>query len=43
MVASAVSSKMIEAMAVAEGFNFTQCLTGSYLTARLGSQLITGS
>ncbi|KAN0123437.1 hypothetical protein V8E52_002769 [Russula decolorans] len=28
MVASAVSSKMIEAMAVAEGFNFTECLTG---------------
>ena len=43
MVASAVSSKMIEAMAVAEGFNFTQCLTGSYSTAWLGSQLITGS
>ena len=29
MVASTVSSKMIEAMAAAEGFNFTECLTGS--------------
>ncbi|KAI0284001.1 hypothetical protein BGY98DRAFT_949931 [Russula aff. rugulosa BPL654] len=28
MVASTVSSKTIEAMAVAEGFNFTECLTG---------------
>jgi len=30
MVASTVSSKMIEAMAAAEGFKFTECLTGSY-------------
>jgi phosphomannomutase len=29
MVASAVSSKMIEAMAAAEGFKFAECLTGS--------------
>jgi phosphomannomutase len=28
MVASTVSSKMIEAMAEAEGFKFAQCLTG---------------
>ena len=28
MVASTVSSKMIEAMATAEGFKFTDCLTG---------------
>lgn len=28
MVASAVSSKMIEAMASAEGFKFAECLTG---------------
>lgn len=28
MVASAVSSKMIEAMAKVEGFKFAQCLTG---------------
>ncbi|KAI0269854.1 hypothetical protein BC834DRAFT_574038 [Gloeopeniophorella convolvens] len=28
MVASTVSSKMIEAMAVAEGFKFVECLTG---------------
>ena len=28
MVASAVSSKMIEAMAVKEGFKFEECLTG---------------
>ncbi|KAH9969618.1 hypothetical protein BC827DRAFT_1257499 [Russula dissimulans] len=28
MVASTVSSKMIEAMAAAEGFKFTECLTG---------------
>jgi phosphomannomutase len=28
MVASTVSSKLIEAMAAAEGFNFTECLTG---------------
>ena len=27
---------MIEAMAVAEGFNFTECLTGSYPSTRLG-------
>ena len=30
MVASTVSSKMIEAMAATEGFNFAECLTGSY-------------
>lgn len=29
MVASTVSSKMIEAMAATEGFKFTECLTGS--------------
>ena len=29
MVASTVSSKMIEAMAAKEGFKFTECLTGS--------------
>jgi hypothetical protein len=28
MVASTVSSKMIEAMATAEGFKFVECLTG---------------
>lgn len=28
MVASTVSSKMIEAMAVVEGFKFVECLTG---------------
>lgn len=28
MVASTVSSKMAEAMAAVEGFNFTECLTG---------------
>ncbi len=28
MVASTVSSKMIEAMAHAEGFKFAECLTG---------------
>ncbi|KAH9065396.1 hypothetical protein EDB87DRAFT_1555578 [Lactarius vividus] len=28
MVASAVSSKMVEAMAAVEGFKFTECLTG---------------
>jgi len=28
MVASTVSSKMIEAMAAAEGFKFVECLTG---------------
>lgn len=32
MIASAVSSKIIEAMAAAEGFNFTECLTGLYLS-----------
>jgi phosphomannomutase len=29
MVASTVSSKMIEAIAAAEGFKFVECLTGS--------------
>jgi hypothetical protein len=33
MVASTVSSKMIEAMAAAEEFKFTECLTGLYLSA----------
>jgi phosphomannomutase len=28
MVASTVSSKMVEAMAKAEGFHFAECLTG---------------
>ena len=28
MVASTVSSKMIEAMAAVEGFKFVECLTG---------------
>ena len=32
MVASTVSSKMIEAMANAEGFTFTECLTGKHVT-----------
>ena len=30
MVASTVSSKMIEAMAHAEGFRFAECLTGGF-------------
>ena len=30
MVASTVSSKMIEAMAKLEGFKFVECLTGSF-------------
>lgn len=30
MVASTVSSKMIEAIAHAEGFKFAECLTGQY-------------
>lgn len=29
MVASTVSSRMVEAMAAVEGFNFVECLTGS--------------
>jgi phosphomannomutase len=33
MVASTVSSKMIEAIAAAEGFKFADCLTGSYSLA----------
>lgn len=32
MVASTVSSKMIEAIAHAEGFKFAECLTGEYAT-----------
>lgn len=31
MVASTVSSKMVEAMAHAEGFKFVECLTGTHL------------
>jgi phosphomannomutase len=30
MVASTVSSKMVEAMAEAEGFKFVECLTGKF-------------
>ena len=37
MVASTVSSKMAEAMAAAEGFNFTECLTGSWSSVWLNS------
>lgn len=33
MVASTVSSKMVEAMAIQEGFKFVECLTGTYLVA----------
>lgn len=35
MVASTVSSKMVEAVAAAEGFKFVECLTGE-LTKALG-------
>lgn len=34
MVASAVSSKMVGAMAAVEGFKFTECLTGSCRSAQ---------
>lgn len=30
MVASTVSSKMLEAIAAAEGFHFVECLTGKF-------------
>jgi len=33
MVASTVSSKMIEAMAQIEGFRFVDCLTGAHHTS----------
>lgn len=32
IVASTVSSKMIEAMSHTEGFRFSECLTGKYMT-----------
>jgi phosphomannomutase len=35
MVASTVSSKMIEAMAQAEGFKFVECLTGQFFVPSL--------
>lgn len=35
MVASTVSSKMIEAMAEKEGFKFVECLTGWFSAQRL--------
>ena len=38
MVASTVSSKMVEAMAVKEGFRFEECLTGKVNRAFLKSR-----
>lgn len=40
MVASTVSSKMIEAMAEAEGFKFAQCLTGFKYIGNTGLDLV---
>ncbi|KAG9056419.1 Phosphoglucomutase-3 [Serendipita sp. 407] len=39
MVASTVSSKMIESMAKAEGFNFVECLTGFKYIGNVASRL----
>jgi phosphomannomutase len=39
MVASTVSSKMIEAMAEVEGFKFVECLTGQSLPSYAGHRL----
>lgn len=38
MIASTVSSKIVEAMAVKEGFRFEECLTGKYCPSRHGKQ-----
>ncbi|KDQ60575.1 hypothetical protein JAAARDRAFT_124136 [Jaapia argillacea MUCL 33604] len=40
MVASTVSSKMVEAMAAAEGFKFAECLTGFKFIGNTGLSLV---
>jgi phosphomannomutase len=41
MVASTVSSKMVEAMAKVEGFMFVECLTGEHCSAHMESHTST--